>query len=183
MVPTVFTCRCPQLLFDASVNGEIDYLEFCASFARDTVQNAKKMGHAPMPGAEDPSAVRPRFEHRAKDKWVADPITMPKLNREATEAEIAEGKFIIQQKIAEHYSDMYKAFQYIDQDGSGRLEAPEMARALAIWNVPVPEEVIKALIRGADTKARTCPVCVSAGGRVNYTEFLAQFARDYTVTL
>ena len=123
---------------------------------------------------------------------------------------------------------MYQAFQYIDQDGSGRLEANEMARALAMWNLPVPEEarrryaplhtwgtvpsrgggsvpsrtqspththpapvrcrvlpfqVIKELIRRADHKQKTCQICIGHGGTVDYTEFLAQFARDYTVSL
>ena len=33
------------------------------------------------------------------------------------------------------FSDMYKAFQYIDLDRSGRLSRDEISRALDLWNV------------------------------------------------
>jgi len=158
-----------QLLLDADKDGEIDYSEFIATLARDTVQNARTDGHAPMPGAE-PIEVGPRFRPVKHEKWVEDPTEMPQLNRAPTKKEVSKGKIAIQDKIAEHYKDMHEAFKYIDLDGSGMVSEPEVERALSMWNVPVPREVIDTILKQASH---------AENGQIDYGEFLGALAREH----
>ena len=71
------------------------------------------------------------------------------------------------------FSDMFKAFQYVDLDRSGRLGKVELKRALDMWNVPVDDETIEELIAACDT---------DGDGLVDYQEFVDALARD-TVSL
>ena len=43
------------------------------------------------------------------------------------------------------FTDMFKAFQYVDLDRSGRLSKKEIARALDLWNIPMTEEKLDML--------------------------------------
>ena len=38
------------------------------------------------------------------------------------------------------FSDMFKAFQYVDLDRSGRLSKKELQRALDLWNIPISDD-------------------------------------------
>ena len=40
------------------------------------------------------------------------------------------------------FTDMFKAFQYIDLDRSGRLSKKEISRALDLWNVPLDDDML-----------------------------------------
>ena len=48
------------------------------------------------------------------------------------------------------FSDMFKAFQYLDVDGSGSLSAAEFKRALVRWNLPHSKAELDALVSACD---------------------------------
>ena len=51
------------------------------------------------------------------------------------------------------FSDMWKAFKYVDMDASGRVNREELARALHLWGVNNPHGD---LIQAADAVIRAC---------------------------
>ena len=48
------------------------------------------------------------------------------------------------------FSDMFKAFQYVDMDRSGTLDEKEIRRALDMWNIPMDHEKLLELIAACD---------------------------------
>jgi len=66
------------------------------------------------------------------------------------------------------FSDMYKAFQSIDLDRSGRLSKKEISRALDLWNVPISDDDLDFLLADCDQ---------DGDGGVSYTEFVDKLAR------
>jgi hypothetical protein len=48
------------------------------------------------------------------------------------------------------FTDMFKAFQYVDLDRSGKLNESELRRALDLWNVPIEAEKLAELITACD---------------------------------
>ena len=48
------------------------------------------------------------------------------------------------------FSDMYKAFQYIDLDRSGRLSRDEINRALDMWNIPITSGQLDLILGDCD---------------------------------
>merc|ERR1711871_1121791 len=67
------------------------------------------------------------------------------------------------------YSDMFKAFQFIDLDRSGVIGEKELARALDLWNIPIDRQKIKELIAACDR---------NGDGEISYEEFVDMLARD-----
>ena len=67
------------------------------------------------------------------------------------------------------FSDMFKAFQYVDLDRSGTLDKKEIARALDLWNIPIDNAKLDELIAACDD---------DGNGEVNYKEFVDALARD-----
>ena len=67
------------------------------------------------------------------------------------------------------FSNMFKAFQYVDVDRSGTLNEKELRRALDFWNVPLDHEKLQELIRACDK---------DGDGEVDYKEFVDVLARD-----
>jgi len=67
------------------------------------------------------------------------------------------------------FSNMFKAFQYVDLDRSGTLNAKEIRRALDLWNVPLDEKSLSQLIAACDH---------DGDGEVDYKEFVDVLARD-----
>ena len=67
------------------------------------------------------------------------------------------------------FTDMFKAFQFVDTDRSGYLSRDEIFRALDLWNIPVSAEQVEQLIRSCD---------FNADGGVSYEEFVDALARD-----
>ena len=66
------------------------------------------------------------------------------------------------------FSDMYKAFQYVDLDRSGRLSRSEIKRALDMWNVPLSDDNLDLLLGDCDQ---------DGDGGVSYEEFVDKLAR------
>ena len=67
------------------------------------------------------------------------------------------------------FSDMFKAFQYVDLDRSGTLNEKEIRRALDMWNIPISDEKLRELILACD---------FDGDGAVDYKEFVDVLARD-----
>ena len=67
------------------------------------------------------------------------------------------------------FSDMFKAFQYVDLDRSGTLDKKEIARALDLWNIPIDHDKLDDLIAACDG---------DGDGQVDYKEFVDVLARD-----
>jgi len=66
------------------------------------------------------------------------------------------------------FSDMFKAFQYVDLDRSGRLSRSEIRRALDMWNVPLDDSMLDLLLGDCDQ---------DGDGGVSYEEFVDKLAR------
>ena len=67
------------------------------------------------------------------------------------------------------FSDMFKAFQYVDLDRSGTLNEKEIRRALDMWNIPMSDDKLQELIAACD---------FDGDGQVDYKEFVDVLARD-----
>jgi len=64
---------------------------------------------------------------------------------------------------------MFKAFQYIDVDGSGSIGAHELKTALRQWNVGLDDAQADELIKNCDE---------DGNGQISYSEFVDALARD-----
>ena len=67
------------------------------------------------------------------------------------------------------FSDMFKAFQYVDMDRSGTLDKKELSRAMDMWNIPIDDAKLTELISLCDH---------DGDGQVDYKEFVDALARD-----
>ena len=72
-------------------------------------------------------------------------------------------------KMNERFTDMRKAFYFVDQDRSGTLDKKELRRALDMWNLPIDDAKLDDLIEACDT---------DGDGQVKYDEFVDALARD-----
>ena len=66
------------------------------------------------------------------------------------------------------FSDMYKAFKFLDLDCNGKLNRKEIGRALQLWNVASDEASADALFKACDT---------DNSGEIDYKEFVKVLAR------
>lgn len=67
------------------------------------------------------------------------------------------------------FTDMYKAFQYVDLDRSGRLSRKELQRALELWNIPIDDAKLDLMLADCDA---------DGDGGVSYEEFVDKLARE-----
>jgi Ca2+-binding EF-hand superfamily protein len=67
------------------------------------------------------------------------------------------------------FSDMFKAFQYVDLDRSGKVNAKEISRALDLWNIPIDADKLDQIMAGCDH---------DGDGEITYNEFVDALARD-----
>ena len=72
-------------------------------------------------------------------------------------------------KVAEHFSNMRKAFHYFDVDNSGTVDAKEIRRAMHMFGVELTDEKLELLMSECDT---------DGDGQVSYNEFVDHLARD-----
>ena len=77
-----------------------------------------------------------------------------------------------QTAINDRFSNMFKAFQHIDLNGDGTLDAQEIGKALTKWNIPADDENIQGLLRACDK---------DGNGTIDYKEFVDVLARDTVV--
>ena len=66
------------------------------------------------------------------------------------------------------FSNMYKAFQAVDLDHSGRLSREEILRAMDLWNIPMDDHKLDLLLGDCDQ---------DGDGGVSYEEFVDKLAR------
>jgi hypothetical protein len=74
-----------------------------------------------------------------------------------------------EQQINSRFTDMKKAFRFVDTDNSGTLDKKEIRRAMDMWNIPIDDEKLDDLIAACDT---------DGDGHVVYNEFVDVLARD-----
>ena len=56
----------------------------------------------------------------------------------------------VQDALNSRFSNMHKAFQYVDVDNSGGISASELIRVMKLWNVQVDEQVVVDLMNECD---------------------------------
>ncbi|KAL1520439.1 hypothetical protein AB1Y20_022021 [Prymnesium parvum] len=135
---------------DTDKDGHLSYNEFVDAFARDTVQpefsrtNMKKYGAPPAP--REPS----KHEGRMQEFGVLrDSNHVRQLTEEA---------------IGRRFTDMFKAFRYLDIDNSGTLTLQELQRGLELWNIPLGPGQTEQLLAECDK---------DGDGLVSFEEFKA----------
>ena len=72
-------------------------------------------------------------------------------------------------KISEHFSNMRKAFHYVDVDNSGTVDAHEVRRAMHLWGIDMTDEQLEILMAECDP---------DGDGQIEYNEFIDHLARD-----
>jgi len=100
------------------------------------------------------------------------PAVAKKLTPDEEFAQVQEAKrnlSMAQEGLNSRYSDMYKAFQFVDLDRSGRLSKKEIARALDLWNVPMSSQQLDTLLAACDQ---------DGDGGISYEEFVDKLGRD-----
>ena len=116
--------------------------------------------------ARDPAAF---FIAPARSKPPASPSRVRPAERQHKHAIIQATSDAMNSR----FTELYKAFQFIDVDRSGYLGGAELRRALDLWNLKVDDATISALMKACDT---------DGDGQVSYAEFVDALARD-TVSL
>ena len=99
-------------------------------------------------------------------------LPAPPLKKQMTAAQQKELKDLLsmaESGLNSRFSDMYKAFQYVDLDRSGRLSKSEIARALDLWNIPLSDDKLDLLLEDCDA---------DGDGGVSYEEFVDKLARE-----
>ena len=158
-------------------DGQVDYKEFVDVLARDTVapaalgkrdMQAKEamgvesldkefLGHKNAPksalglGALGTAPPTPQ----AAPATYSAPAAAPAPKAVGT---TGDGKYVGMASTAlnSRFSDMFKAFQYVDLDRSGTLDEKEISRALDMWNVPVDKSRLAELISACDRAQLHC---------------------------
>ena len=94
---------------------------------------------------------------------------MTKEEKFQAEKELKEIMAMAKTGLNSRFSDMFKAFQYIDTDRSGRLSKKEIARALDLWNIPLSDAKLDKMMAGCDQ---------DDDGGISYEEFVDALAAD-----
>ena len=71
--------------------------------------------------------------------------------------------------VPSRYTNMNKAFQFVDLDRTGKLSRAEIARALELWNVPIDEGKLDEVLAACGTDAEA---------HMSYDELVDLLARD-----
>ena len=99
----------------------------------------------------------------------AAPPPKPKMTDAQKQKELKDLLSMAESGLNSRFSDMYKAFQYVDLDRSGRLSKSEIARALDLWNIPLSDDKLDLLLEDCDA---------DGDGGVSYEEFVDKLARE-----
>ena len=76
---------------------------------------------------------------------------------------------VAEEALNARFTDMKKAFRFVDTDNSGTLDRNEIRRAMDMWNIPIDDEKLDDLIAACDA---------DGDGNVVYNEFVDVLARD-----
>ena len=182
------------LACDFDGDGAVDYKEFVDVLARDTVAPAA-MGKRDMQsleamGVDSQEMLAHQLGHKSKKqhesisinasapKAAVPQVAAPAASRAptaskptATREQLKNSAFVksASDALNSRFSDMFKAFQYVDLDRSGTLNEKEIRRALDMWNIPISDEKLRELILACD---------FDGDGAVDYKEFVDVLARD-----
>ena len=110
---------------------------------------------APSVGAPAPPAAAPAPKKDIHDEY-------------AKNQKLKQFLALAEEGLNSRFSDMFKAFQYVDLDRSGRLSRKELKRALDLWNVPIDDDILDMLLADCDK---------DGDGGVSYDEFVDKLAR------
>jgi len=170
---------------DDNGDGEIDYKEFVDHLARDTVAPSamgkrgdaggddemmkQLLGHGKIENTKMPTfeELKSRFQGHSRDE------TLKMLEQEGKAKEAKETKNLVVNKVAEHFSNMRKAFHYVDVDNSGTVDAKEIRRAMHMWGIDLSDEQLELVMAECDT---------DGDGQIKYDEFIDHLARDTVAT-
>ena len=156
---------------DKDNNGQINYDEFVDALARDTVapaaMNKRGMQSKEAMGTDAFEMIDKQLGHgfdlkHAMANEGAPAMTARKLKPGELQRQAADA-------IASRFTDIHKAFQYVDLDGSGTVDEHEIRRALKMWNMPLAAEDVRRLVEQCDK---------DMNGQINYDEFVDALARD-----
>ena len=125
--------------------------------------------HEFMPRAETPSAAPKAVLPPIAAMTMGAPTSRYDEDDFAKKKELQDLLGMASSGMNSRFSDMYKAFQFIDLDRSGRLSKKEISRALDMWNVPVNDRKLDLLMAKCDA---------DDDGGVSYEEFVDALARD-----
>ena len=89
------------------------------------------------------------------------------------EKELKDLRAMAENGLNSRFTDMFKAFQYLDLDRSGRLSRQEIARGLDLWNIPMDDRKLDLLLGDCDQ---------DGDGGVSYEEFVDKLARETVTT-
>jgi len=131
-------------------------------------ERARSNTEAPLPTADDRErAAQTTYTQKAHS---ASPAARPVDHEAEFERQRLRKEMLsaTESSMNSRFTDMFKAFQYIDLDRSGRLSRPEILRALKLWNIPVDGDRMEALME----------VCDKDGDGISYEEFCDTLARD-----
>jgi len=131
-----------------------------------TRANVSKPGAAP---AARPSTAEQMLAQAGAAAAPAAPAPKKDIHAEfAKKEKLKKMLAMAEEGLNSRFSDMFKAFQYVDLDRSGRLSRDEIRRALDMWNVPLDDEMLDELLGDCDQ---------DGDGGVSYEEFVDKLAR------
>ena len=109
-------------------------------------------------------------ESKASAAPAAPAVSAPKVAKSPFEVEQEKKKLMAstEEALNSRFSDMYKAFQYLDLDRSGRLNKKELSRAMDMWNIPINDEGLDLILGECDQ---------DNDGGISYEEFVDKLAR------
>ena len=113
----------------------------------------------PPPAQAPPPLQMPEAPSEEPEQYQHKPMSM------LTRAEYAQ----VEQALNSRFSDMRKAFQYVDLDNSGTVNADELDRALQMWGLQLPRAKVDALMSMCDT---------TGDGEISYAEFVHALKRE-----
>jgi len=153
---------------DPNNDGQISYNEFVDALARETVSDAA-MGKR---GLQSKEAMGVDAYELLNEQLGHGKIKNVKMDLEKgviadTKLKTKDMVSLTSSAMTSRFTDMYKAFQYLDTDRSGLIGEKELRRALILWNIPIND--IDALVKACDQ---------DGDGQISYNEFVDALARE-----
>ena len=165
--------RMRRMVSEASLKAEEMKQKKIEAMTEWIEKNENKQKSRPRSAASVPRLAPPTPESVYSQQYEPEPqYAAPKRDIHADYAEEQELKKVLamaEEGLNSRFSDMFKAFQYVDLDRSGTLNEKEIRRALDMWNIPISDEKLRELILACD---------FDGDGAVDYKEFVDVLARD-----